>query len=238
MPSRRYVHCSVIENYDANNIAQEQRRGGLEGLRRYPARNATSVVTTLVPVMEMVPQLQSRVCMCLSPTRSDAGDSDCMASRRLRWLIVTDLGMSYHGWRRRVECIRCARWIPARPSDHITVKLYARNNDELGSADHGTAQGRATFAPGPSCAAPMASTATAIMAFRPDGDFAFLDLTKACLRVCRIVARVAGLRRKARTSSCIATAVSLSPGRDRPSWAPCCAIPRAGQKPACRRLCA
>src|SRR5262249_61222613 len=63
-----------------------------------------------------------------------------------------------------------------KPIEGVTLKLYARNNGELGSGVSDAA-GQVAFAPG-LMRATEGRTSTALMAFGKDGDFAFLDLTR------------------------------------------------------------
>src|SRR4029077_11288760 len=91
------------------------------------------------------------------------------------WLIVTDLGISTmdgaDGLNVFVRSLDSGRAL-----DRLTVKLFARNNEELASAETDR-HGQVTFAPG-LMRGTDGKTATAVMVFRRDGDFAFLVLTK------------------------------------------------------------
>ncbi|HEX3064920.1 MAG TPA: MG2 domain-containing protein, partial [Dongiaceae bacterium] len=162
----------AIDKYDAGNIAQDSGEEVWKGtLDVQPERNKR--VTTLVPVTEMVPHLQPGVYVLLAE-RSDEGEEG-YGVKATQWLIVTDLGISTmegaDGLNVFVRSLDGGKAL-----DHVTLKLYARNNDELASADTDS-HGRATFAPG-LMRGKDGKTATAIMAFRQGGDFAFLDLTK------------------------------------------------------------
>src|SRR4029077_6773168 len=136
-----------------------------------PQRNQR--VTTLVPVSEMVPQMKAGVYLLVAE-RTDGGE-DKYGYKATQWLIVTDYGLTtmtgddgLHVFLRSLDT--------GQPVGGVTVKLYARNNGELGSAVSDNA-GQVGFAPG-LMRATEGRTATAVMAFGKDGDFAFLDLTR------------------------------------------------------------
>ena len=130
-------------------------------------------MTTLVPVSEMVPQMKSGVYLLVAE-RTDGGE-DKYGYKATQWLIVTDYGLTtmtgddgLHVFLRSLDT--------GQAVEGVTVKLYARNNGELGSAVS-DGSGQVGFAPG-LMRATEGRTATAVMAFGKDGDFAFLDLTR------------------------------------------------------------
>jgi alpha-2-macroglobulin len=162
----------AVDNYDADAIAQNSGEEVWKGsVSVVPERNKR--VTTLVPVTEMVPQLLPGVYLLVAQ-RTDGGE-DQYGAKATQWLIVTDLGLSTmdgaDGLNVFVRSLDSGRAL-----DRVTVKLYARNNDELGSVVTDR-HGQATFAPG-LMRGTEGRTATAVMVFRRDGDFAFLDLTR------------------------------------------------------------
>ena len=169
---QRGLFLRAVDNYDADTIAQDTGEQVWTGTVAVdPQRNQR--VTTLVPVSEMVPQMKSGVYLLVAE-RTDGGE-DKYGYKATQWLIVTDYGLTtmtgddgLHVFLRSLDT--------GQPVEGVTVKLYARNNGELGSAVSDSS-GQAGFAPG-LMRATEGRTATAVMAFGKDGDFAFLDLTR------------------------------------------------------------
>ena len=165
----------AVDNYDADTIARNSGEEVWKGtLAVEPERNQR--VTTLVPVTDMVPHLLPGVYLLVAE-RTDGGE-DRYGTKATQWLIVTDLGLTTmegaDGLNVFVRSLDSGRAL-----DRITVKLFARNNEELASVVTDR-RGRATFAPG-LLRGTDGRTATAVMASRRDGDFAFLDLPHALI---------------------------------------------------------
>ena len=122
----------------------------------------------------MVPAIAPGVYVLIAE-RADGG-GDQYGYKATQWLVVTDLGLTTmsgaDGLNVFVRSLNSGRAL-----DRITVKLYARNNEELASVVTDRS-GLASFPPG-LMRGSDGRTATALMAFRRDGDFAFLDLTRA-----------------------------------------------------------
>ncbi len=169
---QRNLFLRAVDNYDAETIAQdtgeEVWRGTVEVQLERNRR-----VTTLVPVREMVPHMKPGVYLLVAE-RSDGGE-DKYGYKATQWLIVTDLGLTTMSGADGLN-VFLRSLDSGKPSQGVTVKLYARNNDELGSTASDP-DGRASFAPG-LLRGTAGRTATALMAFGTDGDFAFLDLTR------------------------------------------------------------
>ena len=162
----------AVDNYDADTIAQNSGEEVWKGtVAVEPQRNQR--VTTLVPVTEMVSHIQPGVYLLVAE-RTDGGE-DRYGMKATQWLVVTDLGLTTmdgaDGLNVFVRSLDSGRAL-----DRVTVRLYARNNEELASLVTDR-RGRATFAPG-LLRGIDGRTATAVMAFRRDGDFAFIDLTR------------------------------------------------------------
>lgn len=95
-----------------------------------------------------------------------------------QWVLVSDLGLSsFRGADGLDVFLRSLD--SARPVVGVTVKLYGRNNSELGAA-RTNAAGRATFDPG-LLRGHGGNAPAAVLAYGPGGDFNFLDLTGAAL---------------------------------------------------------
>ena len=170
---QRGIFLKAIDNYDADSIAQESGELVWTGtVDVQPERNKR--VTTLIPISDMVPAIAPGVYVLIAE-RADGG-GDKYGEKATQWLIVTDLGLTTmsgaDGLNVFVRSLNSGRAL-----DRITVKLYARNNEELASVVTDRS-GLASFPPG-LMRGSDGRTATALMAFRRDGDFTFLDLTRA-----------------------------------------------------------
>ncbi|MEA2779972.1 MAG: alpha-2-macroglobulin, partial [Rhodospirillaceae bacterium] len=162
----------ALDHYDADTIARDSGEEVWKGtIGIEPERNKR--VATSVPVTEMVPEIAPGVYVLIA--ESTDGSEDRYGYRATQWLIVTDLGLTTMSGSDGLN-VFVRSLDSGRALDRITVKLYARNNAELGSAVTDRS-GRASFAPG-LMRGQEGRTATAAMAFRRDGDFAFLDLTR------------------------------------------------------------
>jgi len=169
---QRGLFLRAVDSYDADTVAQDTGEEVWKGtIAVEPKRNER--VTTLVPVTEMVPQLKPGVYLLVAE-RTDGGEEK-YGYKATQWLIVTDIGITTtvgaDGLNVFLRSLDTGKALAG-----VGVKLYARNNDELGSAVSDDT-GRAGFAPG-LMRATEGRTATAVMAFDKDGDFAFLDLTR------------------------------------------------------------
>ncbi len=169
---QRGLFLRAIDSYDADNIAQNSGEEVWKGtLDVQPERNKR--VTTLIPIGDMVPQIEPGVYVLVAE-RTDGGE-ERWGAKATQWLVVTDLGVTtMQGTDGLNVFVRSLD--SGRAMDRITVKLFARNNEELASAETDR-HGQVTFAPG-LLRGTDGRTATAVMAFRRDGDFAFLDLTR------------------------------------------------------------
>lgn len=130
-------------------------------------------MTTSVPIREVLPQTAPGVYIL---TAEAAGaETEDWAERATQWLIVTDIGLTtisgHDGLHVFVRSLASGRPLP-----EIDVRLFARNNEEIGRASSDAA-GMASFAPG-LLRGGAGRTATAIMAFAKGGDFSFLDLSR------------------------------------------------------------
>jgi hypothetical protein len=130
-------------------------------------------VTTSIPIAEILPQTTPGVYLLTAETPADEAQS--WNYRATQWFVVTDLGLTtmsggdgLHVFVRSLET--------GEPEDDVSVRLYARNNEELGTAET-DGDGMAVFAPG-LVRGEGGRTATAVMAENEDGDFVFLDLTR------------------------------------------------------------
>ncbi len=135
------------------------------------ARKLNDDVTTAFPVSEALPQLKPGVYALRAKPLSGKDRSSAT-----QWFIVSDLGMSalsgetgLHAFIRSLDS--------AAPLGNVTVRLLARNNEELGRATTDQ-NGYAKFAPGLTRGEGGLAPAV-LVAQTKRGDYAFLDLDTA-----------------------------------------------------------
>ena len=126
------------------------------------------------PVDEALPERKAGIYVLVAVPEGDKAES--WQGKATQWFVVSDIGLStYVGQDGLTVFARALS--SARPLAGATLRLLARNNEILGEATT-DARGRATFTPGlmrgASGLAPAGLTARA-----SDGDFVFLDMTRA-----------------------------------------------------------
>lgn len=138
----------------------------IEGIRNQPA-------TTSIPIREMLPRTVPGVyVLAAEPAEGEMQD---WYSRATQWLVITDVGLTTLSGRDGLHVY--ARSLDSGgPLPSVELRLYARNNEELGRAVT-DAEGHALFAPG-LMRGRAGKAPAAVMAFGPSGDFSFLDLTR------------------------------------------------------------
>jgi uncharacterized protein YfaS (alpha-2-macroglobulin family) len=107
--------------------------------------------------------------------RADVKDGDD-TQPAANWILVSDLGLTtYSGADGMAVAVRSLA--DAKPLSGVTLRLYAHNNGELGSATTG-ADGIARFAPG-LLHGKGGNEPFAVMAYGAQGDFNFLEVGRA-----------------------------------------------------------
>ncbi len=170
---------SNLYDWDRQRIANEVGEEVWQGSMPVEGERNVRVVTS-VPIMEMVPQIKPGVYLLMArsaradePARQERDYWDVYATQ---WIVVSDIGLSTLSGEDGLNVfVRSLE--SARPLNRVKVQLLARNNEVLAIAttdreglahfDRGLIQGAG------------GRTATAVTAFRKDGDFSFLDLTRA-----------------------------------------------------------
>ena len=136
-------------------------------------RDRNKRVTTLVPISEVLEKTTPGIYVLTAETPSQA--EEYWTYRATQWFVISDLGLTTmtgaDGLHVFVRSLATGQPVP-----NVDLRLYARNNEELGGATS-DATGVATFAPGLT-RGESGRTATAVMALGGDGDFVFLDLTR------------------------------------------------------------
>lgn len=129
---------------------------------------------TSFPVDEALPQRKPGVYVLVAIPEGDKSES--WQGKATQWFVVSDIGLSTYAGEDGLTVFARAL-SSAKPLANAALQLLARNNEILGEATT-DARGRATFTPGlmrgASGLAPAGLTARGA-----DGDFVFLDMTKA-----------------------------------------------------------
>ncbi|MEZ5829934.1 MAG: MG2 domain-containing protein [Dongiaceae bacterium] len=168
-----------LYDWDRRRIANEAGEQIWQGSMPIEGGRNVRVVTS-VPVIDMVPEIKPGVYLLMArAARADEPDDeeryywDVYATQ---WIVVSDIGLTTMSGEDGLNAfVRSLE--TATPLNRVKVQLLARNNDVLSVAvtDH---DGLAHFDRGLIEGA-GGRTATAVTAFRRDGDFSFLDLTRA-----------------------------------------------------------
>ncbi|QQS54499.1 MAG: alpha-2-macroglobulin family protein [Candidatus Competibacteraceae bacterium] len=163
---------NLLDGYDLNAIAQQSGEQVWEGTLTLATGERNQEITTAIPVGEILRDPQPGIYI-VSAERVGQ-DPDSYENRATQWLVVSDIGLftlrgddGLHVFARSLT--------GAKPLPGIELRLFARNNGELGQAVTDR-QGYARLDPGLLRGAGGREPA-ALMAFGK-GDYNFLDLTK------------------------------------------------------------
>ncbi len=137
-------------------------------------RDRNKRVTTLVPIADVLPKTAPGIYVLTAETPTQA--EEYWNYRATQWFVISDLGLTTMSGADGLH-VFVRSLATGQPVPDVDLRLYARNNEELGAAVS-DAGGVATFAPGLT-RGESGRTATAVMALGGDGDFVFLDLTRA-----------------------------------------------------------
>ncbi len=162
---------NALAGYDIDTIAQHagellwQGELAIQGERNQEA-------TTAIPVNEILRNTQPGIYVVAA---EPVGKLSKYEDRATQWLVVSDLGLSTFrgedGLHTFVRSLDSARSLAG-----VELRLYARNNTELGKATSDDA-GYVRFAPGLLRGSGGREPAV-LMAYGSAGDFNFLDLTR------------------------------------------------------------
>ncbi|MCB1492839.1 MAG: alpha-2-macroglobulin family protein, partial [Rhodobiaceae bacterium] len=131
-------------------------------------------VTTSFPVDDAIPERQPGVYVM---TAKKVGDtSDYWENKATQWFVVSDIGLTTYSGEDGVT-VFARSLASALPLANVSLSLFARNNELLGEATT-DADGMARFARGLTRGKGGLEPA-ALMAEQNDGDYVFLDLTRA-----------------------------------------------------------
>jgi len=163
--------ATTLRGYDINAIAERSGEQVWEGeLTITGERNQE--ITTAIPVGEILENTQPGIYV-IAAAPADAKQSRSN-TRATQWLVVSDLGLSTFKGRDGLH-VFVRSLDSAKPLNNIDLRLYARNNSELGRATT-NAEGYVRFDPGLLRGSGGREPA-ALMAYHA-ADFNFLDLTR------------------------------------------------------------
>ena len=168
-----------LYDWDRQRIAGESGEQIWQG--SMPVEGGRNVrVVTSVPVIEMVPEIKPGVYLLMAraaqPDETEEQERDYWDMYATQWIVVSDIGLSTMSGEDGLNVfVRSLE--TATPINRVKVQLLARNNEVLSVATTDR-DGMAHFDRG-LIEGSGGRLATAITAFRRDGDFSFLDLTRA-----------------------------------------------------------
>ena len=164
---------NLLDGYDLNTIAKRSGEPIWEGTLTLAGGERNQEVTTALPINELLRNPQPGVYIVAARPAQQSADND-WENQATQWLVVSDLGLftmrGNDGLHVFVRSLGSAQALAG-----VDVRLYARNNGELGKAVT-DAKGYVRFDPG-LLRGDGGREPAALMAFG-DGDYNFLDLTK------------------------------------------------------------
>jgi uncharacterized protein YfaS (alpha-2-macroglobulin family) len=169
-----------LSGYDAEDIVERSGELVWKGSMAVENQRNKRVVTAF-PITDVVPETKPGIYVLMAsqykPAEDEHEDSDFRwNAQATQWLVVSDLGLTtFSGSDGLTVAVHSLE--SSAPLNRIEVRLIARNNEVLATAQSDRS-GLVKFDPG-LLRGEGGRTATAVMAFRKDGDFSFLDLTRA-----------------------------------------------------------
>ncbi len=163
---------NLLDGNDLNNVAKRSGELIWEGTLTLASGERNQEVTTAIPIDQILHDPQPGIYIAAAePTKEDP---DGYEDRATQWLVVSDIGLftlrgndGFHVFARSLAT--------AKPIAKLELRLYARNNGELGKAVTDD-KGYVRFDPG-LLRGDGGREPAALMAFG-NGDYNFLDLTK------------------------------------------------------------
>lgn len=168
-----YNFLRQLDGYDADRIRDELGSPVWTGEIGTKGDLNAEVVTSF-PVDEALPDRKPGIYVMTAQPKG--ATTDTWEARATQWFVVSDIGLTTFTGQDGLTVF--ARSLgSARPVAGAELTLLARNNELLGTAT-ADADGKALFAPG--LTRGDAGMAPAVLTARlADGDFVFLDMTKA-----------------------------------------------------------
>jgi uncharacterized protein YfaS (alpha-2-macroglobulin family) len=166
-----------LEEYDRERIAEKSGEEIWTGEMDIAIDRNKRVVTAF-PIDEVVPDTKPGIYILMAHNAADEEAQDDYSWRwqpqATQWLVVSDVGLTAFSGTDGLN-VQARSLESGRPMHRLELRLIARNNEVLGKVLTDTA-GMARFDPG-LLRGVGGRTATAVMAFRRDGDFSFLDIS-------------------------------------------------------------
>ena len=163
---------NLLDGYDLKTIANRSGEQIWAGTLTLAGSEPNQEVTTAIPISEILRDPQPGIYIVAAEPLKE--DPDGYENRATQWLVVSDFGLftmrgndGLHVFVRSLTT--------AQPLAGVDLRLYARNNGELGKATTDR-QGYVRFDPG-LLRGDGGREPAAVMAFG-NGDYNFLDLTK------------------------------------------------------------
>ncbi|WP_340161814.1 alpha-2-macroglobulin family protein [uncultured Hoeflea sp.] len=162
-----------LNSYSIDSILQDLGASVWDGAVEIASEPNREVITS-IPVDTVLPERQPGVYVL---TATPLGDkSENWESRATQWFVISDIGVTTFAGEDGLS-VFLRSLDTAKPLGAVSLTLLARNNEVLGEAVT-DGDGRATFQPG--LIRGQAGLAPAVLLAKgPDGDFVFLDLTRA-----------------------------------------------------------
>ncbi|MDX3928309.1 MAG: alpha-2-macroglobulin family protein [Shinella sp.] len=162
-----------LDGYNAQRIESESGELVWQGTIEIKQELNKDVVTSF-PVDEALPERKPGVyVLTAAATDGKANDWEAKATQ---WFVVSDIGLTTYAGTDGLN-VFARSLADAKPMAGVELQLLARNNEILGTAKT-DAEGRATFTAGLTRGTAALAPAV-IMASGADGDFVFLDMTRA-----------------------------------------------------------
>lgn len=163
---------NLLDGNDLNNVAKRSGEPVWEGTLTLASGERNQEITTAIPIGEILRDPQPGIyIVAAEPTKEDPNSYE---DRATQWLVVSDIGLftlrgndGLHVFARSLAT--------TKPIAKLELRLYARNNGELGKAVTDD-KGYVRFDPG-LLRGDGGREPAALMAFG-NGDYNFLDLTK------------------------------------------------------------
>jgi uncharacterized protein YfaS (alpha-2-macroglobulin family) len=169
-----------LSGYDAEDVVDRSGELVWKGSMSVENQRNKRVVTAF-PIQDVVKETKPGIYVLMASPWNGGRDADEDSGFRwnaqaTQWLVVSDLGMtSLSGADGLTVAIRSLE--TGAPLEDVKLQLVARNNEVLATAAS-DGNGMAKFDPG-LLRGEGGRQATAVMAQAKDGDFSFLDLTRA-----------------------------------------------------------
>lgn len=162
----------LLDSYDLEQIAETEGEALWSG-KMEVAKALNERVTTAIPVADIL--ADPKPGLYVLTAENATGDEPYWQSKATQWFVITDIGLAtFEGEDGLTVATRSLA--TGGPADRVELRLYARNNDELGRATTG-ADGLATL-PAGLLHGTGGRAPEALMAFTAAGDFTFLDITR------------------------------------------------------------